>query len=118
MPITHVSSEEHFSDLINTKQHDFVFVDFYADWCGPCKRIAPELEKLSKEFKSVLFVKVNVDELGSLSHRYGVSAMPTFLVFKSGNPDSEYKPVVGADKEKIKNLLKTVTNTVVVTEDF
>ena len=46
MPITHVKSEDHFTELLNTKKHDFVFVDFYADWCGHCKTFKPEWAKL------------------------------------------------------------------------
>lgn len=118
MPVTHVKSEEHFEELINTKKHDFIFVDFYADWCGPCKRIAPKLEEMSTQFPSVLFVKVNVDELEDLSQRYNVSCMPTFLVFKRSSMTPEYEPVCGASEDKIRNLLKTATNSVVVSDEF
>ena len=122
MPVTHVTSENEFNTLVTT--HSYTFVDFYADWCGPCKRIAPTLEKLSEEYKNVLFLKVNVDELESLSGYYKIRAMPTFLVFEKGhldekgNPKAKFEPVAGASEDKIRNLLKVATSAVTVTEDF
>ena len=121
MPVTHVTTNEEFTDFVTNTTHEFVFVDFYADWCGPCKRIAPTLEVLSKEYKTVLFLKVNVDELEDLSAEYGVSAMPTFLVFKTGSLSPAFKPICGASEEKIRALLKTATEKqvqVTVSEDF
>ncbi len=61
-----------------------VLVDFYADWCGPCKMIAPVLEEVAKETPDVTVVKVNVDELGELAQRYGVMSIPTLIAFKDG----------------------------------
>ncbi|KAH7161336.1 mitochondrial small ribosomal subunit Rsm22-domain-containing protein [Dactylonectria macrodidyma] len=65
-----------------------VIADFYADWCGPCKMIAPHFEKLANEHsrpKKVAFVKVNVDSQSTISRAQGVSAMPTFKIFHGGN---------------------------------
>lgn len=60
-------------------------VDFFADWCGPCKMIAPVLEDLSGEYQGkVNFVKVNVDQEGSLAQRFGVMSIPTLILFKDG----------------------------------
>jgi thioredoxin 1 len=59
----------------------------YADWCGPCKTIAPHFEKLSKEYskpKQVAFCKINVDNHSSISRTHGVTAMPTFIIFHGG----------------------------------
>ncbi|KAI0399490.1 thioredoxin-like protein [Xylaria palmicola] len=64
-----------------------VVTDFYADWCGPCKMIAPTFESLSTKFSKpgkITFCKVNVDNHQSIAQAHGVSAMPTFLVFKNG----------------------------------
>jgi len=118
MPVTHVKSEDHFTELLNTKTHDFVFVDFYADWCGPCKRIAPKLEQYSTEFTNVLFTKVNVDELEDLSQRYNVTGMPTFLMFEQGSVVPICLPVVGANEEKIRNMLLTAVTSLKVQDDF
>ncbi|KAI3335509.1 thioredoxin-like protein [Ustulina deusta] len=65
-----------------------VVTDFYADWCGPCKMIAPTFESLSTKYTKpgkITFCKVNVDNHQSIAQSNGVSAMPTFLIFKSGS---------------------------------
>lgn len=60
-----------------------VLVDFYADWCGPCKMAAPVLEKLANEMKDKLVIaKVNTDEAGSLAQQFGVMSIPTVIVFQ------------------------------------
>lgn len=65
--------------------HDGVsIVDFYADWCGPCKMVAPVLEKVAEEREDVVVGKVNVDADGELAARYGVMSIPTLVVFKDG----------------------------------
>lgn len=60
-------------------------VDFYADWCGPCKMIAPIFAKLADEMTDVKFLKVDTDEHGSIAQGFGISSIPTLLVFKDGN---------------------------------
>jgi thioredoxin 1 len=62
-----------------------VLVDFYADWCGPCKMIAPVLEELASETADAKIVKINVDEDTQLAARYGISSIPSLLVFKDGD---------------------------------
>jgi thioredoxin 1 len=62
-----------------------VVVDFWAEWCGPCKMIGPSLEDISNELGSVVkIVKVNIDENPDLAAQYGVRSIPTLLIFKSG----------------------------------
>ncbi|MCM1189975.1 MAG: thioredoxin [bacterium] len=62
-----------------------VLVDFYADWCGPCKMMAPVVEKLAEEFEGKLKVgKCNVDDNAQLSARYRISSIPAFVVFENG----------------------------------
>ncbi|SRR5690554_4391979 len=63
-----------------------VLVDFYADWCGPCKMIAPILEQLNDEYDGKLnIVKVDVDSEGSLAQKYSIMSIPTLMLFKDGN---------------------------------
>ncbi|PSS00772.1 thioredoxin-like protein [Coniella lustricola] len=76
-----------------------VVVDFYADWCPPCRAIAPVFSKLADDnamHGQLAFAKVNVDYVNDVAARYGVSAMPTFVFFKNGEPRS----VTGLEKVK------------------
>lgn len=62
-----------------------VLVDFWADWCGPCRMMAPVLEELASELNGQLVVaKVNVDEEGALAQQYEIMSIPTLIVFKNG----------------------------------
>lgn len=62
-----------------------VLVDFWADWCGPCKMLAPLVEELAEEYDGqIKVVKVNVDEQGELALRYDVFSIPTLIVFENG----------------------------------
>ena len=64
-----------------------VFVDFYADWCGPCKMMSPVIDKLAEEYDGRIKVgKVNVDDDGELAQRYGVMSIPNMVFFKGGEP--------------------------------
>lgn len=67
-----------------------VFVDFYAEWCGPCKLTAPILEEISKEMKKMKFVKINVDESQELASQYSIFSIPTFMIFKNGKVASQF----------------------------
>ena len=79
-----------------------VLIDFFADWCYPCKMMAPVVEELSKE-ESIKVGKVNIDENQELAEKYGVESIPTIIVFKNGK---EYKRQVGVtDRESLLNLL-------------
>ena len=117
MPIIKVESRSHFKELIRNSK-EYVLVDFSAKWCGPCKRIEPKLEELSERYNSITFLKVDVDQLESLSEKYDIKMMPTFLIFSPGNLVSEYKPIEGADLDKIKNMLKMLTNKEIKEYDF
>ncbi|MFZ1814830.1 MAG: thioredoxin [Rhizobiaceae bacterium] len=66
-----------------------VVVDFWAEWCGPCKMIAPSLEEISKEMAGkVKITKLNIDENPELAAQYGVRSIPTLMLFKGGEPAS------------------------------
>lgn len=83
--IKHVSGNSFEADVLQSEQP--VLVDFWADWCGPCKAIAPTLDELASTYDGKLqFTKVNVDENRELSLKYGVRSIPTLMVFKNGEP--------------------------------
>lgn len=77
-----LKSKEQFTDLIN--EDKTTLVDFYADWCGPCKMIAPIIEELASEESAVNIAKLNVDDLNEVAQEYRVSSIPTILIFKNG----------------------------------
>ena len=75
--IKHISDEKEFYDLIKEKE---CIVDFYADWCGPCKMLLPVLEEI--DFTDV--IKVNVDEYPGIAQKFGIMSIPSLLFFKDG----------------------------------
>lgn len=80
-----------------------VVIDFWADWCGPCKQLGPIFEELSHEIKDVHFAKVNVDDSGDVASEYGVRGMPTLLLFKEGE---EVARIVGfSPKEQLRRKI-------------
>ncbi|WP_027123942.1 thioredoxin [Mycoplasmoides pirum] len=91
-----------FDELI--KNNEVVIVDFYADWCGPCKMMAPFFEELSKEMTSITFAKLNVDELNDLAESFEITSIPTLIVFKNGKQSERHAGFL--NKEGIINLLK------------
>lgn len=80
-----------------------VLVDFYADWCMPCRMLGPVLEELAREVPSVRIVKVNVDENPELAMRYRVTSIPYLLVFRDGKPVAQHLGL--ADKATLRALL-------------
>lgn len=97
--IKHYSKEEDFNEIIKNK----VLVDFYADWCGPCKMLAMEIEKVASEI-DIDIVKVNVDEEEDIARKYGVMSIPTLILFENGQ---ELKKTIGfMPKDKIKEFIE------------
>ena len=81
-----------------------VLVDFYADWCGPCKMMAPIVEELAGEEPGVKVCKINIDEEMAIAQRYGVMSIPTFIAFKNGEVAG--KQVGALPKSKLQELVR------------
>ena len=74
-------------------QSGFALVDFYADWCGPCKMMSPIVDEIADERTDLTVAKVNVDESSELASRFGVVSIPTLIIFKNGK---ESNRIIGA----------------------
>lgn len=81
-----------------------VLVDFYADWCGPCKMLSPVVDEIAGENDDVKVCKLNVDDASDIAARYGVMSIPTLIVFKSGEAVS--RTVGVQSKQTILDMLK------------
>lgn len=75
--------------------HGLILVDFWAEWCGPCKMMHPIFERLAKRYRNVKFARVNVDNAQEIAMRFGVQAIPTFIMFKNGQPVDRMMGAVG-----------------------
>ena len=80
-----------------------VLVDFWADWCGPCKALAPTIEEIAKEQSAVKVGKVNVDNEPDLARQYRIMSIPTLMVFRNGEPAR--REVGGKSKEEILEMV-------------
>lgn len=89
-----ILNKDNFEEVVNS--NSLVLVDFYADWCGPCRMMAPIVEELAKELEGkVLVAKLNVDENPDIAARYQIFSIPTFIIFKDGKPDQRIVGAVG-----------------------
>ncbi|KAF1837742.1 thioredoxin-domain-containing protein [Decorospora gaudefroyi] len=103
---TEITAPLHFHTLLKT--HTYLIADFYATWCPPCKQIAPIYNQLSTTNSArgkFVFVKVNVDEQRELAGQYGVTAMPTFMLFREGK---KVEVVRGADIRVLRGVVERV----------
>lgn len=97
----HITTQNFAEQVEQSKQT--VLVDFWAEWCGPCRMLAPVIEELEAELPDVRIGKVNVDEEPELARRFGVMSIPTVIVFKNG---AEERRSVGlVPKQSLKDLL-------------
>ena len=102
MSILEVTNENFEEEVLNSEKT--VLVDFYADWCGPCKMMAPVVEKIASENADIKVRKINIDNEEELAIKYRVVSIPTFLVIKNGE---EVNRIVGAvDKAELEEAIK------------
>ncbi|CAL5873554.1 uncharacterized protein PFLUO_LOCUS7834 [Penicillium psychrofluorescens] len=108
MPPIQITSTEQFNSLLTSSR--FVVADFYADWCGPCKAIAPVYDSLSTQLSRpnhITFTKINGDQQQALAQAYFVSAYPTFIVFENGR---KTQTVQGADPRKLNEVIQKLAS--------
>lgn len=106
MSVAAVSHQSFKSEVLDHK--GLAFVDFYADWCAPCKITSPIIKELSEELKEIKFVEVDVDSNPDLASKYSIFSIPTFMIFKDGQLASQFVGAMG--KEGFLNEIKKVTS--------
>jgi len=87
-------NDSNFEQTISAE--NLTLVDFWAEWCGPCKSMHPIFESLAKQYPNVKFTRVNVDQNQNISRKFAVQSIPTFIMFKSGKIIDKMMGAVGA----------------------
>ncbi len=103
MAAKHVTDASFHDDVIASEKP--VLVDFWAEWCGPCRQIGPALEEINNELDGVEIVKINIDDNPDAPTRYGVRGIPTMILFKNGSPVAT--KVGAAPKSALKSWLES-----------
>ena len=102
--LTILNDTDFVSKALNAENDKPVLVDFYADWCGPCKLLAPTLEKLATELEGQAHIyKLNVDEATDIANKYEVTSIPNLIVFKNGEVFARHTGV--QNPNQIKQML-------------
>lgn len=102
MEVVKVTSETFETEVLKSKEP--VLIDFFADWCGPCKMLLPIVDEIAQESEDIKVVKINVDESPDIAMDYRVMSIPTLIVIKDGQEKA--RSVGFVEKAKILELLK------------
>jgi len=96
-------TDENFEEKV-LKSEKLVLVDFYADWCGPCRAFAPIIEKLSEEVQDIVVGKINVDDNQETTIKYEITSIPTIIIFKQGEVQREIAGM--RDLQELKEIIE------------
>ena len=97
-----INNLDEFKSALAYANEKLVVIDTYANWCGPCKQIAPFYEELSKKYTNVLFIKVNIDDSEDIAEHLGVKSLPTFYFYKNS---SKIDILEGANRQLLENCI-------------
>jgi thioredoxin 1 len=101
-----LENEAQFNEAIASGK--FVVVDFFAEWCGPCKQFGPTFKKVSSEFPDIIFIKVDVDKFKSLSEKYNIRGVPTVMVFAQGNAAKPIKTLTNNERADFRKAVQAL----------
>ena len=102
MAVVKLTAENFDQEVLQAGQT--VLVDFYADWCGPCKMMGPVVEEIANEEAGVKVCKINIDEEMAVAQKYGVMSIPTFIAFKNG--EIAGKQIGAVPKSKLQDMIR------------
>ena len=91
-PVIELTSHSFNQEIMN---NDLLLVDFWAEWCGPCKSMQPIFARMAKKYKQVRFARVNIDGAQDIAMKYGVQSIPTFIMFKNAKVVNRMVGAVG-----------------------
>ena len=101
MSVLKITNKNFKEEVLNSDKP--VIIDFYADWCMPCKMMSPIIESIAEENQELKVGKINVDEAQELAVKYNIMSIPTIIIFKNGN---EHKKIIGVTSKE--NILKEI----------
>ena len=96
-----LTDDSHLDEILSDT-HKLVFLDFYANWCGPCKRLTPNIVTLEKEYPECKFVKIDVDSFPEISEKYSITCMPTLIFIRN---NEILRRIEGANLDEIRDAL-------------
>ena len=97
MSVLKITAENFENEVIQSEKT--VLIDFYADWCGPCKMMSPIIDEIAEEVgEKVKVGKINTDENMALAEKFGIMSIPTIMVFKNGNVDKTFSGVTAKEE--------------------
>jgi len=102
MSVVKVNNDNFEQEVLQSEKT--VLVDFYANWCGPCKMLSPIVDEVAQEVDTVKVCKINIDEARDLAIKFDIMSIPTLLVFKNGNVTNSALGLIS--KQKILDLIK------------